>query len=727
MKIIKNSSTIKIFFVVLIIGIFIQTEKVSALDLPQYVETSVAGGTGTDYGNTIEKDSQGNLFIAGNFGTGTIDFNPGAGVDNFTNAGGADIFLTKFNSDGTYAWTKVWGGTGSDGVYRIAFDSSDNIYLATEFANTVDLDPTSGVDNYTSAGSVDIALIKLNSDGTYAYSKVMGSTSHDRLHTVQYSSVDGFIYIAGKFSGTVDFDPSGATDSKTSAGNYDAYLTKFNTDGTYVWTKIWGSTDRDTVNDIALDSSGNIYLAGVFRNTVNFDTTGGTDNQTSVGLDDAFLTRYNADGTYGWTKTWGSTTNDFSFNIRVSPSNDVYIIGSYQLTVDFDPSGTTNSITSAGSEDSYVSKFESDGTYDFTYTWGGVLMDEVNTITFDADGRWYIGGFFNGTIDFNPTGGTDNIASNGLYDQFFSVFDANDAYLVSKTFGSATEVNWFDEILYELYASGSKLYLTGFYNGTTDFDPGAGTDNETSAGGWDIYYSTYSLDTTAPTLSSITATPTSTTSVITFTTDELGSSIVDYGLTDTYGTTTSETDTSPRVTSHSVTLPSLESCNTYHYRVKSNDAASNLATGSDATFKTKGCKEYSSINYGCKDPEATNYNFFSRSTPSLCKYATTKQPTVQTAVESIIQPEVQPTTNTPLFTRNLSYGEVNEDVKALQQYLNTHGFTVSTTGPGSPNNETTRFGPATKSAVIKFQKANKITPAIGYFGPVTRGVVGSTQ
>ncbi|MFA6476572.1 MAG: Ig-like domain-containing protein [Candidatus Paceibacterota bacterium] len=76
------------------------------------------------------------------------------------------------------------------------------------------------------------------------------------------------------------------------------------------------------------------------------------------------------------------------------------------------------------------------------------------------------------------------------------------------------------------------------------------------------------------------------------------------------------------------------------------------------------------------------------------------------------------------FTRNLKTGSTGSDVKLLQQFLNTHGFIVAKSGPGSVGQETTMFGALTRLALIKFQKANKITPAIGYFGPVTRGVVG---
>ncbi len=78
------------------------------------------------------------------------------------------------------------------------------------------------------------------------------------------------------------------------------------------------------------------------------------------------------------------------------------------------------------------------------------------------------------------------------------------------------------------------------------------------------------------------------------------------------------------------------------------------------------------------------------------------------------------------FARNLQLRSTGVDVLALQQYLNTKGFMVAATGPGSPGKETVTFGSLTKSALIKFQKAHAITPAVGYFGPKTRAVVGSS-
>jgi hypothetical protein len=79
------------------------------------------------------------------------------------------------------------------------------------------------------------------------------------------------------------------------------------------------------------------------------------------------------------------------------------------------------------------------------------------------------------------------------------------------------------------------------------------------------------------------------------------------------------------------------------------------------------------------------------------------------------------------FTRNLTVGMLNSDVLALQKYLNAHGFTIATTGAGSPGNETMEFGALTKAALIRFQKANHIVPASGYFGQKTRAVINASE
>jgi peptidoglycan hydrolase-like protein with peptidoglycan-binding domain len=119
----------------------------------------------------------------------------------------------------------------------------------------------------------------------------------------------------------------------------------------------------------------------------------------------------------------------------------------------------------------------------------------------------------------------------------------------------------------------------------------------------------------------------------------------------------------------------------------------------------------SGIRYGCKDTNASNYEYFASHKQSLCEYG-------------------KNTTNTNTsahnFTRNLKLGDVNEEVRSLQKLLNELGFTVSITGVGSVGNETNMFGPATQAALIRYQVSKGITPAIGYFGPLTKDSLGTT-
>ena len=100
---------------------------------------------------------------------------------------------------------------------------------------------------------------------------------------------------------------------------------------------------------------------------------------------------------------------------------------------------------------------------------------------------------------------------------------------------------------------------------------------------------------TIPTASSVISIPTQNSAVITWSTDKNTSSKVEYGLTSTYGYSTAETDTSPRLTSHTVSIPSLVTCTTYHYRVRSKDAVPNEAVGTDNTFTTTGCTGSSTV------------------------------------------------------------------------------------------------------------------------------------
>ena len=134
----------------------------------------------------IVADDNDDIYVVGHF-VGTIDFDPGTGVDNHTASGGSgplDAFLMKFDSDGNYIWGESWGGPENVTAFDIVLDGNDYAYITGYFFGTADIDPTSGVDSHTAtsaSGNVtDAYLIKVDiDDGSYIWGRDMGRQRHD--------------------------------------------------------------------------------------------------------------------------------------------------------------------------------------------------------------------------------------------------------------------------------------------------------------------------------------------------------------------------------------------------------------------------------------------------------------------------------------------------------------------------------------------------------------------
>jgi len=236
------------------------------------------GDTSFDLGYGIAVDSSGNSYITGNF-FGTVDFGGG----DVTSAGGSDIFVLKLNSSGTFQWVKTFGSASSDYGYGIAVDSSGNSYATGPFFLTVDF----GGGDVTSAGFSDIFVLKLNSSGTFQWVKTFGSASSDYGYGIAVDS-SGNSYITGYYGNTIDFGGGNVTTN----GNWDVFVLKLNSSGTFQWVNTYGGTALDYGYGIAVDSSGNSYATGAFFLTVDF----GGGAVTSAGGADFYVLKLNSSG-----------------------------------------------------------------------------------------------------------------------------------------------------------------------------------------------------------------------------------------------------------------------------------------------------------------------------------------------------------------------------------------------------------------------------------------------
>ncbi len=181
----------------------------------------------------------------------------------------------------------------------------------------------------------------------------------------------------------------------------------------------------------------------------------------------------------------GGSDNDEGSSITVDGSGNVYTTGFFQGTADFDPGAGTTSLTSADSSDIFISKLDASGNFLWAKRMGETYEDRGRSIEIDGSGNVYTTGFFGGTADFDPGAGTSNLTSAGSSDIFISKLDASGNFLWAKRIGG-TDIDWG---LFIVVDSSDNVYTTGYFAGTADFDPGAGTTNLSVVGAWDVFIS----------------------------------------------------------------------------------------------------------------------------------------------------------------------------------------------------------------------------------------------
>lgn len=369
-------------------------------------------------GYDIVTDSSGNVYVTGFFWD-TVDFDPGIGTANLTSNGWSDIFLIKLTSSGNLLWAKSMGGTLYDNGYSLSVDSSGNVYITGYFQGTADFDPGPATINLTSnAGSLDIFICKLNSNGDFVWAKAIGGPEEDRGYSLATDS-SGNVYTTGFFQDTVDFDPGAGVFNLINTSGYDIFVSKLDSNGNFVWAKGMGSTSGGEGLALSLDTSGNPYITGYFTGTVDFDPGAGTFNLTSEApSQDIFISKLSSNGNFVWAKSLHGPLNENGYGISVDNSGNVYTTGFFQGTVDFDPGTGTFSLTSAGINDIFISKLSSSGNFIWAKTMGGTSDEYGKAITADNSGNVYTAGYFNGTVDFNPGTGTFNLTSAGSDDIF---------------------------------------------------------------------------------------------------------------------------------------------------------------------------------------------------------------------------------------------------------------------------------------------------------------------
>lgn len=362
------------------------------------------------------------VYVYGTYG-GLCDFDTGSGTYAYETHGGKDVFISRHDSDGNWVWTRLWGSTMDDFTGECDVSTGNGIYCIGSFESMIDLNPDPLIDEYyTANGGLDVFMVALDANGTQFMAYAFGGPFNERAYGIDVS-ISGNHYIAGSFEDTVDFNHTpNENDYHISNGGEDAYLAKTNFVGDYQWTKTWGSTSNDQANAVVMDVAGNVWVAGDYQGTVDFDPGTGETFGTSNGGYDVFLSNIASDGIFEWVDTFGGTQWDTIGGLINDEANNIYMAGQYGDTVDFNPGTGVDNHTTNGQTDAFLSVVDYDGNFGWARTWGGIGLDAGMGAHVSYDGYSVVCGLFYGTVDFDPSSGIDIHISNGVGDAYISRF-----------------------------------------------------------------------------------------------------------------------------------------------------------------------------------------------------------------------------------------------------------------------------------------------------------------
>jgi len=426
------------------------------------------GGSLYDAALSLAVDTASNVYVGGYFQTAGVDFDPSSSASILGFAGGTtlpyygDGFLAKYSPSGTYQWAKALGdATVNDAVLGTSVDIAGNVYATGIFSGSMTVSGSIMLNSASGKGY----MVKYTSAGTAVWAHNFGSTSLSCTpHCIQ--AAGRYLYVGGSFEGTANFNPWGTASTLAATGADDAFLARYDTLGNFSYVKhLRGDGAGDEILGLDIDAQKSIYVIGATSSAnLTFNVaSSGTSTLSAPGggaNKDAFLARYDSAGTYQWAHLLGGNGSDVGNSIVVNRPY-VYVGGSFNSTIDFDPSAATDMHSSLGGSDVWMSKFDILGNYICGFSAGGVTANDAAwSLTLADSNRIAVAGEFGGSsTDFNSST-TDSflLSATGSEDAFFIKYNwAQDSLLVGS---------WQGDTLCAGDTAMLTLHITNAYTGT---------------------------------------------------------------------------------------------------------------------------------------------------------------------------------------------------------------------------------------------------------------------
>lgn len=291
------------------------------------------------------------------------------------------VLLAMINSQAqTIEWFNEYNDTKPALIREIDVDKSGNIIAVGFFFEELSFDNNGIIENIPSYGKNDILIQKLTSNGNVIWTKTIGGAEDEMAYGVDTDEF-GNIYVSGRFTASVNFDPLNSNTTIDAIGPIDTYILKLNPDGEFVWVKQVGGNGGTIALDLVYDSE-NLIITGRFENVVDFDPGIDAFNVSSNGNLDAYILKLNKDGEFIWINSLGGTIGELGISSVVDGDGNIYTTGTTSSSFSIDLiDGGSATVTNQGISDIYVVKFNSEGEAIWLKSYGGT----GSAIGFDVD------------------------------------------------------------------------------------------------------------------------------------------------------------------------------------------------------------------------------------------------------------------------------------------------------------------------------------------------------
>jgi hypothetical protein len=489
------------------VGMLIMQNDVHAQAALNWIKTlRSTSPTSGSYG-LVATDKWGNIYLYGGI-RGTVDMDPSPQTQTITSAGDNDIFFAKYTANGALIWSKRLGASNYDFAGSLMFDASENIIMVGQFSGTVDFNAGPGVFNLSSNGYTDIFVLKIDSSGNFIWAKSFGGKYSEGV-MAKIDPNDNII-IAGSFFDTMDVDPGPnqflLQYKGTGWSQSDPYIVKLDSSGQFVHAFSFGSIKSDGTSAIDIDSLGNLYIAGGFRDTIDMDPGPNVYTLIPQVGEELFIAKYSPTGQFIWAGAINggdSIASDIILDIKFDHNGDFWICGEIKGPVDMDMGlGVLIANCPLGNSYAFATKYNNSGQVILSRVFKG-KASMAYCLLVDAQNRVYIGGNFKDSTDFND-GPADFVIQNNplVYADFIVCLNDNGNFLWALGFSQYITGGGQMGLRKMALDPQGNVLSSGYYYGAIDLDPGNGLVNIPSISQWydcfvrkHIYYPTELSDT----------------------------------------------------------------------------------------------------------------------------------------------------------------------------------------------------------------------------------------